>query len=277
MSRIAAIKTAVTADTSGFDMAMRRVRTQAAAMRRPMAPTMGALGGFGGFGGGIGRIGAAGIAGGPAAIALTGAVVGLTAIMKEANEHAKRSARDLNEVAELGLSPDEQMRYRAASRAIFGDEASAGQLLGAQRQIQGMTPQQRALFGGQDISGMMSSDLPTFLDALHRVSSNMNREDRLRAAEALGGDAGKALMRAAVLPLQQGQLGQLGAMHGGGGHIADAFAAEAARIEQLRTGGLDTDSMWADIWNWMKGTLNSYAEQRALLAEIARKVEGPPR
>ena len=275
--RIAAIKTAVTADTSGFDMAMRRVRAQAQAMRRPLTPTMGALGGFGGVGAGFGRIGAAGFAGGPAAIGLTAAIVGLTSIMREANEHAKRSARDLGEVAELGLTPEEQMRYRAASRAVFGDEATAGQLVGAQRQMQTMSPQQRALFSGVDISGLQSDDLGTFLDALHRVSSSMGREQRLAAAEALGGDAGKALMRAAVLPLSQGQLGQFGAMHGGGGHIADAFKAEAERIDQLRTGELDTDSIWADIWNWMKRTLSSYDEQRALLSEISRKVEGPPR
>lgn len=279
MSVVAAIKTSITADTTQFDIAMKRVQAQAAAAGKMARPAMGAIGGFGAIGGGLGRIGGAALAGGPAAAGLVVAITALTQGLQSMREEMARSSQSLQEMHELSIGPEEEGGLRRGAQALFGEKGTAAQMLEAQRRFQNMTGENRDRMRARgvsagDLADLQSSDLKTFLDALHRVSQSLDRDSRRELGEMLGGTAGAALMRAAMVRTPgRATLGRL-AEGGSGDHygIARAQANEDQRIADLffKAG----DSIWTQFFDLLRGQLLSNREQIGILRAIEARATG---
>jgi hypothetical protein len=284
MSRIAAMKVSISADTGQFDAAMAKSRGQLRGLQRMSNVSRAAAPGLGQMGmGGLGRLG--GMARmGPAGLAV-GATVGLIAAgVKNIHNELKQQRKDRDEMAELGMTPKELAMYQTGAQAVFGESGTAGQMRSAQDAFKNLDQTQRGEMHrmgvtADQMSGLMSDDLPAFLDALQSVAQTLNVADRRKIADMVGGPAGVGLMRSAMIETGQYGLGQrVGRAPGAeSAAIADAELREQERVNRLLESGQQRDSLGlSELYRLMEGRTLSREQELAVLRNIDRKISGPP-
>lgn len=271
MTRIAAMKVAVTADTSRFDAAMGRVRSN---LRKTQGQIAGGAGGAfsaAGLGGGLGAGGAMMLRGSPIFMAL-GA---LTAALENNRRVTEAGKKDIAEMADLAFAPMQQQEAKFGAQLI-GEEFTGAQLANLKRQFDATTMdqgQRRALMdlgiAEKELDALSTHSIPLFTERLIELSRGMNSMQRLAVAEALGGgDAGRMFLRA-------GQSVARGSIRGAFGQvsneeIARAMSVEQQRVDDLTQNGIGFQSTLTTIGDFFTGQNSKTNEQLAVLNENLR-------
>ena len=254
MTRIAAMKVAVTADTSRFDAAMSRVRSN---LRKTQGRIAGASGGAfsaAGLGGGFGAGGAMMLRGSPLFMAL-GA---LTAAL-EANRRVTESGKkDIAEMADLAFTPMQQQEAKFGAQLI-GEEFTGAQLASLKNQFDrsaiDRTRKRELMDLGiteEQLNALATSSIPQFTQSLIEMARGMNSLQRLAVAEALGGgDAGRMFLRAGQSMAQGRIAGAFGAVSNE--EIARAMSVEQQRVDDLTRDGIGLQGTLTTIGDFFTG------------------------
>ena len=269
---MAAMKVAVTADTSRFDAAMGRVRSS---VRKAQGQIGGAAGGAlsaGGIGGGFGAGAGMMLRGSP----LLAAIGALTMALEGSRRQSEEGRKDIGEMAQLALSPQRQQEAKFGAQLIGGEDATATDLMAVQKAFD-----RRFLDRGKErelsslgidentLNKLNTSSVGQFTEDLIALAKSMNDMQRLAVAETLGGKAGEMFLRA-------GQFQGQGDVSNAIGQMSLQSVARAMSEEQQRQQGMiDTAAgegnvgFWAGLWDLMTGQANKTEEQLEVLNRIA--------
>jgi hypothetical protein len=193
MTKIGRLNVDLTANTRGFDVAMRNARSQLRDLRRAAAPGLGAMGM-----GGVGQMMGVMSMSGPFA-AIGAATMAISSLAQQIAADRGRGAQNLSEILVQNMNVREQAQFSALSRAVTGED-SALPAREAMRAIQSMDWRQMSEAIGKGVER-------STLESLKGISDPAEFFRQLQAAQAaspglaaaVGGKAGEFISRMSVL------------------------------------------------------------------------------
>jgi len=248
---LAAMKVAVTADTSRFDAAMGRVRGTIRKTQGQIAGPAGRLlGGAGPHGGAVGMM----LRGSPLLMAL-GA---MTAALEANRKTTEAGKKDVAEMADLAFTPMQQQEAKFGAQLI-GEEFTGAQLASLKNQFDrgaiDRTRKRELLDLGiteEQLNALATSSIPQFTQSLIEMARGMNSLQRLAVAEALGGgDAGRMFLRAGQSMAQGRIAGAFGSVSNE--EIARAMSVEQQRVDELTRDGIGLQGTLTTIGDFFTG------------------------
>ena len=273
MSRTTRLNVAVTANTAQFDRQMAKVRAKMKATQQGLSGGAGgalsAAGIGGGFGAGAGML----LRGSP----LFAAIGGLTMALEANRRQTEQGKKDVQEMAQLALSPARQQQAKFAAQLLGGEERTANDLMQTRAAFDErlMDRSKRRELAGLGITDEMlnalnSSDIGNFTESLVEISKGMSEMQRLAVGSALGGKAGEMFMQA-------GQFQAAGDISRAVGAIGMEEAARAVSLEQQRQADMMTNAdaqgqvgFFAGLWDLLTG---QSAKTEQMQTKIAQELE----
>jgi hypothetical protein len=186
--KIASMKVQVSADTSGFDAGMARVRHQMKGVQQAASITGGA--GFGPLGGRVGAAAGMLSLSGPM-LAVSAATAALAAAIGSIQRDQDRGRENLGEIVGSRLSIDEQARFkRVAEMASPG--GSAGDMAAMLKVFRDADPDtfSKMVQAGASMQQLAAISGGTDAEAMRLLVELSRSPNGLAIAEALGGKAG---------------------------------------------------------------------------------------
>lgn len=270
MSRTTRLNVAVTANTAQFDRQMAKVRARMKQTRQGLSSGAGgalsAAGLGGGFGSGAGML----LRGSP----LLAAIGGLTMALESNKRQTEEGKKDVQEMAQLALSPFTQQQAKFAAQLLGGEDRTATDLIQTreafdQRTMDRSKRKELTSLGITDemLNALNSSDIGNFTESLVEISRGMNEMQRLAVGRALGGKAGEMFMQA-------GQFQAEGDISRAIGAIGVEEAARATSLEQQRQEDMMTNAdgqgqvgFFAGLWDLLTGQSAKTAEMQTKIAQ----------
>jgi len=225
MTKIGRLNVDLTANTRGFDVAMRNARSQLRDLRKASTPGLGAAG-MGGLGQMMGVMSLSGPLG-----AIGAATMAISSFAQPMAQDRARGGQNLAEILVHGMSLPEQAQLSALSRAVTGED-SALPAREAMRAIQSMDWRTMSEAIGKGVER-------STLESLKGIADPAEFFRQLQAAQAaspglaaaVGGKAGEFISRMAILdPARFDEMSQIG---GAGQSARQTFMAAAQSNEAL--------------------------------------------
>jgi hypothetical protein len=244
MTKIGRLNVDLTANTRGFDVAMRNARSQLRELRKASAPGLGAMGA-----GGLGQMmGVMSMASPMAAIGA--ATMAISSFAAQMAADRARGANNLSEILVQGMSIPEQARFSSLSRAVTGQD-SAIPAREAMRAVQSMDWRTMADAIGRGVERSTIDSLKSITDPVvffRELQAAQARSPGLAAA--VGGKAGEFISRMSIL--DPARFAEMSDIDGSGRSARQTFmaAAEANRP-------LSDEPSFRDAWPKLSGFLEA--------------------
>jgi len=273
MSKIAGMNVQVTANTKRFDDAMQRVRANVRRTQGQIGSGAGGALSAAGIGGGFGAGAGMMLRGSP----LLAALGGLTMALESNKRQTEEGKKDVQEMAQLAVSPARQQQAKFAAQLIGGEERTANDLMQTraafdQRIMDRSKRRELAKLGITDemLNALNTSDIGNFTESLVEISRGMSEMQRLAVGSALGGKAGEMFMQA-------GQFQAAGDISRAVGAMGMEEAARAVSLEQQRQADMMTNAdaqgqigFFAGLWDLLTG---QSAKTEEMQTKIAQELE----
>lgn len=273
MSRTTRLNVAVTANTAQFDRQMAKVRAKAKAAQSQISSGAGGAFGAAGLGGGFGAGAGMLLRGSP----LLAAIGGLTMALEANKRQTAEGKKDVQEMAQLAISPFSQQQAKFAAQLLGGEGGTATDLIQTreafdQRTMDRSKRKELTSLGISDemLNALNSSDIGNFTESLVEISRGMGEMQRLAVGRSLGGKAGEMFMQA-------GQFQAEGDISRAVGAIGVEEAARATSLEQQRQEDMMTHAdgqgqvgFFAGLWDMLTG---QSAKTEQMQTKIAQELE----
>jgi hypothetical protein len=264
--KIASMKVQVSADTSGFDAGMARVRHQMKGVQQAASITGGA--GFGPLGGRVGAAAGMLSLSGPM-LAVSAATAALAAAIGSIQRDQDRGRENLGEIVGSRLSIDEQARFkRVAEMASPG--GSAGDMAAMLKTFRDADPDtfSKMIQAGASMQQLAAISGGTDAEAMRLLVELSRSPNGLAIAEALGGKAGGTFASLANIA-NPALVSQAMASQTTGNLARTAAAEEIARQRGAAASDPNEPGFWSKFLKAMSQGSGSFAVARDIQTDRA--------